>query len=330
MSLVAYDRPTTDYGVRTYDISYGARASQNQSKWKYLLAGVKARKLLREIKPDILHGHYATSAGVISLITGFRPFVLTVHGTDLMSSMHSVLWRRILRTSFRKAALVNTVSRELAVKGRDMGIEEEKLLVATLGVDTEQFSFRGDRRINRPLKLLCTRTLGEIYDPETVLNACRLLKEMKIAFRMTFAAGGPLEAELKKRAKKLAIEGAVTFMGGYDNSTLPDILHRHDIYVSASHWDGTSISLLEAMSAGTFPVVSRIKSNRAWLKEDQTALMFDCENSRELAEKIRRIENDRCLFENAVLRNRKLVEEQGDRIRNLERLEEAYYRILEE
>jgi glycosyltransferase involved in cell wall biosynthesis len=44
-----------------------------------------------------------------------------------------------------------------------------------------------------------------------------------------------------------------------------DLLNQEDILVSTSSYDGTSVSLLEAMGSGAFPIVMDIPSNREWI-----------------------------------------------------------------
>lgn len=44
-----------------------------------------------------------------------------------------------------------------------------------------------------------------------------------------------------------------------------NLLNQGDILVSTSSEDGTSVSLLEAMGSGAFPIVMDIPSNREWI-----------------------------------------------------------------
>jgi glycosyltransferase involved in cell wall biosynthesis len=44
-----------------------------------------------------------------------------------------------------------------------------------------------------------------------------------------------------------------------------DLQDQGDILVSTSSEDGTSVSLLEAMGLGAFPIVMDIHSNREWI-----------------------------------------------------------------
>ena len=178
------------------------------------------------------------------------------------------------------------------------------------------------------MKLICTRTLGEVYDPATIVRACKVLDDARISFELTFAAGGGLEKDIKALVRQLGLEEKIHFMGGYVNHDLPDILKQHDIYLSATKWDGTSVSLLEAMSVGLLPIVSRIDSNIAWLEDRKTSLMFDCGNEQQLADAIRQAVENNELRTSAIQANRELVVQKAERSKNMQKLEETYYELL--
>lgn len=328
--LIAYDKPTRDYGVPTYDISRGAIAQQRGSKWKYLLACLSLRRLLKQVSPDVVHGHYVTSAGFLGLVSGFEPLVLTAHGSDLIGSMKSGLWKRILRRAFGKAARVNVVSEQLAELARQLCEDQDKVFVSTLGVDTEELAFSPATEISGPVRLLCTRTLAGAYDPKTIVEALGILKAKEFDFEATFAAGGPMLGEMQQLVERRNLSDSVRFAGGYRKDELLKLLHEHDLYISASLWDGTSISLLEAMSAGLFPVVSRIRSNEDWLEHGKGGLMFDCGDSEQLVECILQAADDAKLRSQAVRLNRTRVEQHGDTKANMELLEKVYQEVMAE
>jgi glycosyltransferase involved in cell wall biosynthesis len=328
VSLVSYEKVTRDYGVRTFDLSRGASGDRASSKWKYLLAGVSIRRVLREIRPDVLHGHYVTSAGTICLMSGFSPYVLTAHGSDLLAMYKSPVWRPILKVVLGRAALVNTVSEELRAVAEELKVRPDRILVSTLGVDTGLFSYQPPSPLGRPVRLLCTRSLDGVYDPATIVKAVGVVRDRGYDVTLTFAASGPLQGQVADWVRERRLGERVRFLGGYRNSDLPQVLRAHDFYLSASIWDGTSICLLEAMASGIAPIVSRIPSNTAWLTDGQTALMFGCGNSEELADCICRAVTDDGWRPQAVASNRETVMQRADRTKNMLRLEQRLVEIV--
>jgi glycosyltransferase involved in cell wall biosynthesis len=236
--------------------------------------------------------------------------------------------RLMARHVLRHAALVHTVSDALSAEVRRIQPRVSQVLTLTQGIDVGRFACRSQRPQGAPIRLLCTRSLFEVYDPSTIVRACSRLLRDGVAVTLTMAGGGPMLSELRSQAEALDIQQSITFLGGYHQAQLPELLSSHDVYVSASVADGTSVSLLEAMAGGLFPVVSRIPANTAWLEDQQTALMFEPGSEQELAAAIAKLAETSDLMSQAVAENRRVVEARGNRSSNMKLLEDYYYRIL--
>lgn len=86
---------------------------------------------------------------------------------------------------------------------------------------------------------------------------------------------------------------------------------------------------MEAMAAGVFPVVSRIKANSSWLEHGVDAFLHEVQNPEQLAGLIMKVCDNVDLVQKAVYRNRQRVEQLGDRQKNMKELEEIYRRFTE-
>ena len=324
--------PGPDYGVQSYDLSIGKDYTASLSKIKYLLSAYKARRLIKEIAPDIVHTQYATSGGLAGLICGFNPTVVTAHGSDLTTGIQSRLWRPLLKRIFKQAACVNVVSHDLKKMVLDLGVSEDKTEVLTLGIDTKKFHFKQDAPFdrNRPLKIVCTRRLETVYDHPTIIKALSILNQRGIDFKMTFVGYGELESDLKKKVSELGLTGHVVFLGGCENSEMPQYLQDNDVYLSASFWDGTSLCLLEAMACGCFPIVSDIPANSAWVQNAKTGFLHGVEDPESLAQCIEAYIQDYEKYVHVLTVNRENVEMNGDRERNMQKLEAIYRNLLNE
>ena len=323
--------PSPERNVPVYNLGLGKKYSSTKGKWKYPLSMSRARFLIKKLKPDIVHAHYATSCGLTALISGFHPFVVTAHGSDVATSIRSPVWRPLLKTIFRHADCVNAVSDELRDMIVSLGIPPEKIETFTLGIDTQRFAFceRPVISRSRTLRLLCTRRLEEVYDHPTIVKAMRILADKNIDFVMTFVGDGPQRQMLERLVANENVGPNVTFMGAVENSKLPAILNKHDIYLSASHRDGTSLCLLEAMAAGLYPVVSDISANTAWLKNGINGFLHKVSNHEDLARCIISLFDNPELITRAVQNNRQLVVAKGYRRTNMRRLETIYERLVQ-
>jgi glycosyltransferase involved in cell wall biosynthesis len=319
-----------DYNVTTYNVGMGGEYSKTKGKWKYPLSMFRARRLVKKIRPDIVHTHYVTSGGVAGLVCNFHPTITTVHGSDINESMKSGIWKFLLRRVFQQADCVNTCTEDQKRKVMSLGINPKKIYVLTLGIDTDKFFFapRQWGCLKDTIRLVTTRRLENCYDHFTIIRALAILRRKGIKFKMTFAAGGPLQDNLKEMVKKEELENGVYFLGGVGKDRIIEILHNNDIFLSAPVMDGISIALLEALSVGLFPIVSQIEVNSDWIKNGVDGFLHKVGDAESLAECILKIRNNYQSAAEAVQNNRKKVVGLADTKTNMERLEKIYEQLI--
>jgi glycosyltransferase involved in cell wall biosynthesis len=120
---------------------------------------------------------------------------------------------------------------------------------------------------------------------------------------LTVAGDGSLRSELAQRAERSIARRAIVFVGGVDHRRMPALLGDNHIYVSLSLSDTTSVSLLEAMACGLFPVVSDIPANREWIEHGVNGCLVPVRQPMKLAQTVIDAWKDRALRENARRRN---------------------------
>jgi glycosyltransferase involved in cell wall biosynthesis len=277
------DGPIVD-GVETFDAFKGF-PSFFPGKFSYVFASLKARRIIQKLKPDIINAHFATSGGVAAYISGFRPYVITAHGTDILGYHRRKIWRHILSGILKRASRIIVVSDQLREICEKLIGSKNRVCVVNVGIDTKKFKPLED--INKyhggPIRLISTRRMEPIYNPGVIIDALKILADKNIDFRMTFVGGGPLEEQMEQKANSLGLRDFIDFMGQVPNRQLPQILAENHVYLSASIWDGSSLSLMESMSVGLFPVVSDIEANRVWINSGNNGLLFDVSCPEKLA-----------------------------------------------
>jgi glycosyltransferase involved in cell wall biosynthesis len=78
---------------------------------------------------------------------------------------------------------------------------------------------------------------------------------------------GPLAPTIRRIFQQGGVMDQVHFPGQVPQAKLPDFYRAVDLYISTSHSDGTSISLLEALASGTPVLLSDIPGNREWVAQ---------------------------------------------------------------
>jgi len=162
-----------------------------------------------------------------------------------------------------------------------------------------------------------------------LIEALALLKQHGQMFHCTFAAGGSQQAALMREASARGLGDRITFLGGYRQHELPRLLEHADVYVSPAPNDGASVSLLEGMASGLFPVVADIPGNREWLSGDRDGLLFRHGHAVALGEALHLAIENRELRRGAIVVNRHQIEMYGERQSNLRRLADSYCALID-
>jgi glycosyltransferase involved in cell wall biosynthesis len=126
----------------------------------------------------------------------------------------------------------------------------------------------------RELRMVSTRNWTRVHSNKTSLQALSIAKSNGLEFEMNyFGVGEELTEDIKSKSHE-NFQGDISFHGAYAQEDLPKILANSEIYVSTSISDGTSVSLLEAMSAGRICIGRDFASNREWIEHGQNGFLF--------------------------------------------------------
>jgi glycosyltransferase involved in cell wall biosynthesis len=91
--------------------------------------------------------------------------------------------------------------------------------------------------------------------------------------RLLLAGIGPLEDDVRERARQLGIEPGVELLGLVTRAGLSDLLASTDVVVLASAWEGLPVALIEALAAGKPIVASDAGGNRELVRHGENGLV---------------------------------------------------------
>ena len=178
-----------------------------------------------------------------------------------LSGLRKLISQRALNQAavvFANGKFLGDLSRTFAPRARIHPI--------CLGVDPAKFVPLP--AASSPVVIICTRGFAPIYNNSYLIRALALLPNSLPDFRVVFPSAGDLLSETQELADKILspeLRRRVRFLNGVTDEDLLRNLQSAHIYTSVSRSDGTSISLLEALSCGLFPVLSDIPANREWI-----------------------------------------------------------------
>ena len=168
---------------------------------------------------------------------------------------------------------------------------------------------------------------------QAFVQAARLRPEMRLIMlgsgsqaphlRRIFSQEGVQEASEASLHGERALP-QVIFPGQVRQADLPGYYRRADLYIAATHSDGTSISLLEAMACGKPAVVSDIFGNREWVTPEETGWLFPAGDATALAQHIVQAFDQRQRLVEMGCAARQIAEQRADWNKNFPRLFEVY------
>jgi glycosyltransferase involved in cell wall biosynthesis len=219
-------------------------------------------------------------------------------------------------------------------KAVSYGMSNERIVTFPWGIDLDHF-LNQEMPETQPetFTLLSTRSWEPIYGVDVVANAfVEVIAHLKKSKGETFARGvklvmlgaGRQANMLRMIFEQAGVSDQVYFPGLVSLAELPDYYAQANIYISASHSDGTSISLLEAMACGRPVLVSDIPGNRQWITQGVEGWLFPDGNVQALAELILKAIELRSQLTAMGSAARKLVEQKADWQVNFRMLLHAY------
>ncbi len=287
---------------------------------RYIWGARKVKNYIHKISPDIIFAHFIPNYGFLSYLQGKIPFVLTCWGSDLIRvAFKSFLHQKISKKIFRSAKFIVVDAKfmkEIIVT--KFKIKPKKIMIIPFGVKKEIRQKGGNvKKKEDNIILFTNRKLERIYNPFVIINALSKIKDGNI--KLIWIAKGNLESKIKEESFRKGAFDKIDFLPFQKRENLYNLLEKSHIYISSSIYDGTSVSLLEAMTFGLFPVVSDILGNREWILDGINGFLFDPKNEDELADKIKEAIKNRELRDRASEMNRNIIERKANWELNLEK-----------
>jgi glycosyltransferase involved in cell wall biosynthesis len=206
----------------------------------------------------------------------------------------------------------------------------EKTVLFPWGVDTLHFSPGHGGSLRKGLGwgknfiILCVRSWEQIYGVDLVLRAFKEALQQAPDLRLLLPGSGSQKKKVETFIYKNDLIGKVTTPGRIGQDQLPAYYRAADLYVSASHSDGSSVSLLEAFACGLPALVSDIPSNLEWVSEGKTGWSFPDGDFHALAEQMLDKKKQSKKLEKMKGDCRKMIVERADWKKNFPQLLRAY------
>ncbi|MEA3439220.1 MAG: glycosyltransferase [Chloroflexota bacterium] len=284
-------------------------------------------RVIEQVKPDLIQaGPIQRSAFLVALL-GFQPLISVSWGYDLIHDAEiNTMWRWNTRFTLKQSAVMvgdcDTI-RKLAIS---YGMPDERIVTFPWGVDLNHFTPNSNEAeaADKPFRLLSTRSWEPIYGVDVIAQAFVQAANELPDLRLVMLGEGPMANYLHTIFKEGGVFERVLFPGLAPYDDLPEYYRAADLYLSASHSDGTSISLLEALACGIPALVSNIPGNREWIQPGEQGWLFTDGDSDALAQAILNAADQRHQLPEMGHAARTLAEQRANWDLNFQKLLKAY------
>jgi glycosyltransferase involved in cell wall biosynthesis len=289
------------------------------------------RRITKEIKPDLIHAGPIQSCAFIAVLSGFRPILTMSWGYELVQIADSNSWmRRVTSYVLRHSAVFISDANVTRDKAVTFGMNPEKTVIFPWGIDLRQFSpqFSAQSDNHKSITLFCNRTWEEIYGVDILAKAFVKVAATNPKVNLILLGGGSQGAKIRQILMNGGVLDRVHFGGQVTQADLPRWYHMADLYISPSHVDGSSVSLMEALASGLRCLVSDIPGNKEWIDDGVNGWLFRDGDAGDLAEKILYAIKNRRSFKKIGEAARKTAEQRADWKKNFGKLLEASDKVI--
>jgi PEP-CTERM/exosortase A-associated glycosyltransferase len=264
----------------------------------------KLKKILPEIKPDILHAHSPCLNGLAALYIRKKfsiPVVYEMraswedaavsHGTAKEGNLRYRISRAIETYTQKKADHITTICDGLKKDIMSRSISDHKITVIPNAVDVKEFNqpkpdagqLKTDLGLNGKIII---GYIGSFYHYEGLdifIDALKYLLDKNSNFIALLVGGGFEEEELKQKVTKLGLENRVVFIGRVPHECVSQYYSLIDILVYARRSIRlteivTPLKPLEAMANKKPIVASDVGGHTELISDGVTGKLFKSED----------------------------------------------------
>lgn len=227
----------------------------------YFLNCWRVRRVLREIKPDLLHTHYASGYGTLSRLADFHPTLLSVWGSDVYDFPYQSSWKQaLLRRNLEAADYLASTSHALKAQAGRFVRPGRVIVVTPFGVDCDLFCPGAGAR-NCEFVVGTVKSLEPGYGIGYLIEAFADAKQRvgkATPLKLVIAGAGSQQEHLQILARRLGLAGETEFLGAVPHAAVPDVLRRFSVYIAPSEAESFGVGVLEASACGIPVVVTNI------------------------------------------------------------------------
>ena len=283
--------------------------------------------------PEAIPAGPIQTCAFIAALSGFRPLLTMSWGFDLMEDVHKSKWmERITYYVLRRSTFFTSDAQVTRNKAVQYGMNPDWTVVFPWGVNLEHFA-PDNRKLEivnqKSFTLFCNRSWESRYGVDVLAKAFVKVARQNPDVGLLLLGGGSQGRAIRDILQRGGVLERVNMAGQVSQRDLPRWYQMADLYISPSHVDGSSVSLMEALACGSPCLVSDIPANKEWVTENENGWLFPDGDADALAAKILAIIAQREKLSEVGRAARRSAETRADWKKNFGTLMEVYQRLSE-
>lgn len=270
-----------------------------------LLALGEIIKLIKRIKPDIIHLNSSKISILGSLAAFISRFLIADYQSSVIYTAHGwvfneplPIWKKLFykyaekfTARFKdKIICVSEFDRQTALVEKIAG--EKKLVTIHNGLAPINFLPRAEARarLNLSDNKFIIGSLGNLYQTkgfEYLIKAIKKLTNEGLEITTVIIGEGPERKALTALVEKCDLRDKVIFAGRIPEASA--LLSAFDVYVCSSVKEGLSYTIIEAMLKGLPIIATKVGGNPELIEDKKTGILVKSGDVENLTEKIKEL-----------------------------------------
>jgi len=334
--------------IATHEVAHLVRDLSPLADWRGYW---ELRRLVRELKPDIVHTH-SSKAGILGRAAAWAEggragrigVVHTIHGPPFHANEKG--WRNRLYIESEKFAasrchLIVSVADAMTEQFRAAGIgRDDQFVTVHSGMEVEPYlhAAPGQSReeVRHGLGLSEKHTvigtvarLAELKGHDDVIEALAEDLKANANWRLLWVGDGWWRERLEARLRDMGLRDRVVLTGLVPPDRIPGLMRAMDVLVHPSYREGLPRTVPQALLAGVPVVASDTDGTREACIDGETGLLFGVGDRKGLRRAVECMIGDREAALAMAARGRALCAERFSAETMVNNLERVYARAIE-
>ena len=298
IEVISLSKEKQDYVAVLEEAGIPVTLIDHHGKWSWTTLRAVCQKF-REAKPEIVHTWLFT-ADLYGQLAAFRTGVSHVISA-MRNTIDDMPWhcRLVYKMLSRKTSCI-TINAEVARFGlvEKLGISSEKIRTIYNGIDLAKFllpnrngHYKEEWKLPKDAKVVAmVARMSRQKDYATFLEAAKKVTKQFPNTYFVLVGDGPLRPQIERKIQELNLGVQTRVLGACKDAW--EIIQHVDVCALATHYEGCSNIIMEAMAASRPIVATDVGGNRELIVHGQTGLLVPPKDSNALASAIQEFLRD--------------------------------------